>query len=390
MPPKFIMSTKILCVDDEENVLTGLQRTLRKQFPIDIAVGGAAGLQRLERDGPYAVVMADMQMPEMNGIEFLKKAQAAAPDTVRLMLTGNADQKTAVDAVNDGHVFRFLTKPCEPPALTSALEAALRQYRLITAERELLENTLGGAVQVLTEILSATDPATFQRSQRLKEYVQAFGQASSMKTVWELELAAMLSQIGRVTIPATLLAKERAGLSLTGPEMDVLNRVPEVGARLLEKIPRLENVVAFVRYQQKHFDGSGSPSDSVAAGAIPIGARILKVLGDLIAIETKSVSKAAAFQRLQERKGWYDPEVLAAASRCFDVWLGVPDEKRPPSEPMRIEDLRTSHVLAQDIRTKDGSLIMAADTKLSPTILEKLVNFKALGTIDGTILVHVE
>ena len=129
------MSTKILCVDDEENVLTGLQRTLRKQFPIDIAVGGAAGLQRLERDGPYAVVMADMQMPEMNGIEFLKKAQAAAPDTVRLMLTGNADQKTAVDAVNDGHVFRFLTKPCDPPQLTSALEAALKQYRLITAER---------------------------------------------------------------------------------------------------------------------------------------------------------------------------------------------------------------------------------------------------------------
>ena len=390
MPPEFIMSTKILCVDDEENVLTGLQRSLRKQFPIDIAVGGAAGLQRLERDGPYAVVMADMQMPEMNGIEFLKMAQAAAPDTVRLMLTGNADQKTAVDAVNDGHVFRFLTKPCEPPALTSALEAALRQYRLVTAERELLENTLGGAVQVLTEILSATDPATFQRSQRLKEYVQAFAQASSMKTVWELELAAMLSQIGRVTIPVTLLAKERAGLSLTGPETDVMSRVPEVGARLLEKIPRLENVAAFVRYQQKQFDGSGSPSDSVTAEGIPIGARILKVLGDLAAIEAKAVSKAGAFQRMQERKGWYDPDVLAAASRCFDVWLGIPDKKRPPPQLMRIEDLRTSHVLAQDIRTKDGSLIMAADTKLSPTILEKLVNFQALGTIDGTILVHLE
>ena len=390
MPPEFIMSTKILCVDDEENVLTGLQRSLRKQFPIDIAVGGAAGLQRLERDGPYAVVMADMQMPEMNGIEFLKMAQAAAPDTVRLMLTGNADQKTAVDAVNDGHVFRFLTKPCEPPALTSALEAALRQYRLVTAERELLENTLGGAVQVLTEILSATDPATFQRSQRLKEYVQAFAQASSMKTVWELELAAMLSQIGRVTIPVTLLAKERAGLSLTGPETDVMSRVPEVGARLLEKIPRLENVAAFVRYQQKQYDGSGCPTDSVAAEDIPIGARILKVLGDLAAIEAKAVSKAGAFQRMQERKGWYDPDVLAAASRCFDVWLGIPDKKRPPPQLMRIEDLRTSHVLAQDIRTKDGSLIMAADTKLSPTILEKLVNFQALGTIDGTILVHLE
>src|SRR5207253_10506440 len=161
------MTTKILFLDDDGNLLSAVQRSLRKQFSIDTASQGAAALRQLVDAGPYAVVVADMQMPEMNGLEFLKKAQAAAPDTVRLMLTGNADQKTAVDAVNDGHVFRFLSKPCPPPTLVPALEAGLKQYRLIIAERELLENTLGGAVKVLIEILSVTDPVTFQRSRHL-------------------------------------------------------------------------------------------------------------------------------------------------------------------------------------------------------------------------------
>jgi hypothetical protein len=220
--------------------------------------------------------------------------------------------------------------------------------------------------------------------------VCAIGQSCGSQASWELELAAMLSQIGRVTIPVSVLAKERTGLSLTGPEQDVLNRVPEVGARLLEKIPRLENVATIVRYHQKHFNGSGFPPDSVAGDAIPMGARVLKVLSDLIAFESRGVSKEVAFQRMQEQTGTYDPDALATVSGGFDIRMGSPPENRLPPRPMRIEDLRTGHVLAQDMRTSDGSLIVAAETQLSPTLLEKLMNFKTLGTIDSTVLAHVE
>src|SRR5215210_4116080 len=135
------MTSKILMVDDDENILAGYQRTLRKQFAIDTASSGAQGLARLSADGPYAVVVADMQMPNMNGIEFLKLAEAQVHDTVRIMLTGNADQKTSVDAVNEGHVFRFLNKPCKPETFTNTLEAGLKQHQLIIAERQLLEMT---------------------------------------------------------------------------------------------------------------------------------------------------------------------------------------------------------------------------------------------------------
>src|ERR1051325_4018762 len=101
------MNRKILCVDDEPNVLEAYPRNLRRKFAIDIACGGAAALERMAKEGPYAVVVADMQMPGMNGVEFLCQAQQRAPDTVRLMLTGHGDQKTAVEAMNRGHVFQL-------------------------------------------------------------------------------------------------------------------------------------------------------------------------------------------------------------------------------------------------------------------------------------------
>src|ERR1700691_3098843 len=136
------MNDQILCVDDDANILAGFQRSLRKEHALDVALGGAAGLAMMREKGPYSVVVADMQMPGMSGIQFLQEAERLSPDSVRLMLTGNADQKTAMDAVNQGHVFRFLTKPRPAAELAGALKAGLKQYRLVTAERELLENTL--------------------------------------------------------------------------------------------------------------------------------------------------------------------------------------------------------------------------------------------------------
>ncbi|MDH3748454.1 MAG: response regulator [Gammaproteobacteria bacterium] len=108
------MSNKILFVDDEPNVLQSIRRSLRKQFDLDTAEGGEEALRMLKANGTYAVIVSDMRMPGMNGVELLSQARKDSPDTVRMMLTGNADQQTAVDAVNHGDIFRFLNKPCEP------------------------------------------------------------------------------------------------------------------------------------------------------------------------------------------------------------------------------------------------------------------------------------
>jgi response regulator RpfG family c-di-GMP phosphodiesterase len=382
------MNQKILFVDDDANLLEAIQRALRKQFSIDTAVGGREGLARISSDGPYAVIVADMQMPEMSGIEFLRNVQNQSPDAVRMMLTGNSDLQTAVDAVNDGRVFRYLTKPCPPPTLAPALEAGLEQFRLQRAERELLENTLGGAVKVLTEVLSMIDPATFSRSQKLKEYVHEFATAADVSNSWELELGALLSEIGRVTLPPEVLDKMRQGIALIGREIDLARQVPEFGARLLENIPRLEAVANIVRYQQRLFDGSGHPLTGPVGEDIPIGARIIKVFGDLLDFEAKSVSRSAAFAHMQERVGWYDLKVLGAASRQFDVALGAHPRASGEPKPVRIDELRVGHVLAQDLRTPEGLLIVAANTRLTSMLLTKLLNFSTMETIENTLLVY--
>ncbi len=381
------MNTKILFVDDEANLLNGFQRNMRKDFVLDIALGGEPGLQMMQEHGPYAIIVSDMQMPGMNGLDFLAKVEARAPDTVRMMLTGNADQKTAVDAVNRGHIFRFMTKPCKPELLAEMLKAGLKQYGLITAERELLEKTLHGSVKMLTDILSMLDPQSFNRAQRLREYMSACARAFNISQPWELDMAAMLSQIGFVTIPADVLKKTRSNQNLSGQENDLLAQVPEIGFNLLSNIPRLEAVANIVRYQAKNYDGSGFPEDDVAGENIPVGSRILRVLSDLILIEHHDVTKVKALAKMQQCPGRYDPKVMNFVAAAFDVFVPGASKESPASRPVPFKEIRIGQVLMSDVLTRDGMKIIMAGAPVTSVLLAKLRNFASLSGIQEPILV---
>lgn len=386
------MSSRILCVDDDANILAGFQRNLRKQFNLDIALGPIAGLASLASHGPYAVIVADMQMPSMDGIQFLIEARKKSPDSVPIMLTGNADQKTAMDAVNQGHVFRFLTKPCSPEMLALTLEAGLKQYRLITAERELLERTLNGAIKVLIDVLAMMDPSSFGLGEKLRAYMRTYTCHYNVPQPWALELAAMLSQIGHVAIPATVLMKARSGLGLLPEEKDMLMRVPRTGADLLANIPRLDDTAKIVLYQHKNFDGSGFPNDAVTGNEIPIGARILKALADLIELEAKGRTRIKALAEMRARSGRYDPGVLDSVAVCFDVSIPHSTEAEAEAEAkaseVQLKDLAIGQVLAANVETLDGTLIVTAGTLVSAMLLEKLRNFDQLKRLRQLLLVN--
>jgi response regulator RpfG family c-di-GMP phosphodiesterase len=381
------MNNKILLVDDDQNLLNGIQRKLRKDFLLEAALGGPQGLAMIHEQGPFAVVLSDMQMPGMNGIEFLAKVEAKAPDTVRMMLTGNADQKTAVDAVNRGHIFRFMTKPCEAEYLVEMLKAGLKQYGLVTAERELLENTLHGSIKMLTDILSMLDPDSFSRAQRLRRYMSACAKSFNIAPPWELEIAAAVSQIGFVTIPADVLKRSRSRQNLSSDESDMLARMPEFGFNLLSNIPRLEAVANIVRYQAKNFDGSGFPEDDVAGEAIPIGSRILRVLADLILIEDHDVGKIKALANMQQVPGRYDPKVLDFIAAAFDAYVPADSKEYSAGRPCLVKDLRAGQVLMSDVLTPDGTKIVMAGVSITPVLLTKLRNFASLLGIQEPILV---
>ncbi len=163
------MSAQVLLVDDEQNVLSALRRGLRGRFELETAEGGPTALEMIRDRGPYAVVVTDMRMPEVDGLDVLSSVRKSHPDTVRVMLTGNADQKTAVDAVNEGAIFRFLNKPCPAEILGNTIEEALRHHHVQAAERTLLSRTLTGAIGLITEVLSVVNPTAYGRSNRLRQ-----------------------------------------------------------------------------------------------------------------------------------------------------------------------------------------------------------------------------
>lgn len=372
------MSTRILCVDDDANILAGYQRSLRKQIDLEVAVGPEAGLEALKSNGPFAVVVADMQMPGMNGIDFLIETRKLAPDSVRMMLTGNADQRTAVEAVNRGHVFRFLTKPCPPEDFALVLQTGLRQYELITAEKQLLEQTLNGSVNMLTEILALTDSAAFGRSQTLRNEMRVFLDGIGAPSSWACEMAALLSPAGQVTIPPDILARSRAGAVLKLNEQEIVNRAPETAANLLKNIPRLEPVAEIIRYQGKHFDGAGFPQDDVAGEQIPIGSRILHLLLALEDYDRRGVSRQDALNEMQRLPGRYDPRVIDAAFKCFDIYLAQTTDAVARIKEIPFRELHAGMVLAADLYTKNEILLMGAGCTLTPVMLEKVRNFARL------------
>lgn len=387
------MSPRILLVDDDENLLSGLHRMLRRRFDLDVALGGAQALQAMELHGPYAVLVADMQMPGMNGVELLKKVRESWPDTIRLMLTGNLDQHTAMEAINQGQVFRFLTKPCSPEDLGQVLEAALRQHQLEASERELLDHTLTGSLKVLTEILAVADPYAFGRAELIRERAIEIARRLDVEQIWEIGVAAMMAPLGLVTLPQALVAKDRQGEPLTPKEQQVLQRVPEFVAGLLERIPRLEAAARIVRYQHKSYAGAGHPPDGLAGEDIPLGARILRVLSDFQDIEDRRGSRTVALEQLKLHRGLYDPRVLQELEAIVSKPEGSvrPDAPMtvPPDAPriVKVKDLQAGMVLTVDVKTRTGMLVASAGTRLLDSHIEKLQNFERLAGITEPIYV---
>lgn len=381
-----MLADKILFVDDDPNLLAGIKRSLHRQFAVTTAENADDGCRRLSNEGPFAVVVADMQMPGTNGIQFLRRAQDQSPDTVRLMLTGNADQKTAIEAVNQGHVFSFLTKPCPNEVLSTALKNALKQYHLVIAEKELLEKTLNGVIGVLTDVLAISDSTAFAHAQRLRDEMKTVAKWFNAQQPWELEVAAVLSQIGFVAVPPAVTAKAREGALLTGAEKDMLRRVPETGAAMIERIPRLEGVAHTIRYLKKNFDGTGLPHDSVSGEAIPISARILRVLSDLLERESPNGSRYEALQNLRQTSGIYDPAVLDAVASCFDIYVEPSEERSRRS--LQLSELAIGSTLAQDVLTSDGTLLVLAGTRVTDPLIEKLKNFAEVSGIREPIYVR--
>ncbi len=185
----------------------------------------------------------------MDGVQFLTRVRLRSPNTIRIMLTGQADLASASMAVNEGSIFRFLLKPCPSEVLNQALEAGLEQFRLVNAERDLLEQTLRRSIEVLSEVLGLVNPEAFGRAQRMSRYVREMSKYLQLADIWQYEVAAMLSQIGIIAVAPDILEKAHLGEHLTDDDRQKYYTQYQVAYDLLVKIPRLGPIALMVRGQ---------------------------------------------------------------------------------------------------------------------------------------------
>lgn len=369
MAERTAAAPKVLYVDDDPRALELLREQAGRQFAVTTAGSGAAGLECLQKDGPFAVVMSDYQMLGMSGLTFLSKVNELSPESTRLLLTAHPDLTAAVGAINDGHCFRFLTKPCPRVLLVRALEAAVQQHQLVTTRRVLLEQTLQASIKALTDVLALASPAAFGRATRAKEQVSALLDHFKMSDRWESEIAALLSQIGHVSLPPETALKLYQGEPLTPEEKAMADRLPALAERLIGGIPQLEGVRAILRYQDKHFDGSGYPPDKVREKQIPWGARALKVALDFDVLEAQQANAQVALDTMRSRKLWYDPAILNAFAQ-----LRGAEEQAEVIRELMIKEVIAGMIFAEDVRTRAGQMLIARGTEVSPSLSERIRN----------------
>lgn len=375
------MADKILLVDDDSNVLDGYRRSLSREFQIEIALGGQAAMQCASDSGPYAVVVSDMRMPGMDGLQLLTSVKSQWPDTVRIMLTGNADMATAINAINEGSIFRFLNKPCSKETMAKTLTAALLQYRLITAEKQLLEQTLSGSIQVLTEVLSLVNPAAFSRAERTRRYIHHVATFMKLGNPWQYEVAAMMSQLGCVTLPPETIDAVYAGDQLSTTEQAQYDAHPRVAHDLLSKIPRLEAIAWMIQHQNQE------PVDTGVVGSqstdIRQGAEILRLTLAYERLIQKGASRTEAAHTLSRQNQRVAPEFFEA------LVLLDPNAEGGNIRKCQIKDLVPGMIVQQEVRSSDGVLLVSKGQEVTAPLQLKLKNYHARRSIGPDLSVSV-
>jgi len=309
-----------------------------------------------------------MRMPEMDGATFLHHVMHFYPDATRMLLTGEPGQDAAVAAVNKAQIFRFLKKPCPPAELKVAVEAGVMQYRMVTAERTVLKETLVGCINALVDVLAITNPVAFGRASRIKRLAMGFAEALGRQEFWQLEAAAMFSQLGYLSLPIELVEKLYCGEFLSPEEKILASGAPEVATRLLQNIPSLEpitEILAALNESDAHLAQLGD-------GAIGVGARILALVTDYSSLLTRGQTMSAAIQKLRGRSSRYGQELF---EQFVQHVAANAESAQSDTQEVPLRSVQPGMIIMQDVRTAMGTLLVPQGFEVTSVFLERIRHF---------------
>ncbi|MBS1161578.1 MAG: Response regulator receiver:Metal-dependent phosphohydrolase, subdomain [Proteobacteria bacterium] len=427
----------LLFVDDEPSILSALRRLFRPQgYRILVAEGGAAGLALLDTE-TVDLIISDMRMPEMDGATFLKEVRKRWPDTMRILLTGYADVTSTVAAINEGEIYRYISKPWDDIEIVKTVKDALERQHLEAENRRLtaltqlqneelktlnagLEQKVAERTAELRQALSFVEQAHGELKKSFLTSVQVFAGLVELRSgpggsrlaghgrrvadmarslalrlgladgeAQNIMLAGLLHDIGKLGLPDELLVKPFNVLSQE--QRALVIKHPQIGQNILMAIEKFKEAAILVRHHHECFDGSGYP-DRLAGIAIPKGSRILAVVNDFDALQIGTLAQRPlrpeeALEFLIDNRGKrYDPVVLDAAVKL----IGETQKNGPSELPMRPLQLKAGLQLSRDLFHRDGYLLLAKGCQLTADIISQLVKLEQTEPQNLTLYIRQE
>lgn len=378
-----MVRAKILLIDDEEYVLKAVCHFFRDEYDVRTASGADAALQMLVDDSTFAAVVADLRMPGMSGIDFLRHAHEFAPHVSRILLTGQLDSADAMRAVNEGRVFQILMKPCPIGVMRAALEQAVCNRSNEYAQEQALQRSVRDHItKLLCDILAVVSPLAWRRATAIKELAVAVVEQLGIGSCEEIEIAALLSQFGCIDVPTRVLTALSRGLdNLTEAEAECFRRHSTVASSLLSRVPQLKDVARSIELQLNNFDGSGSAVGAPVGDQIPLPARILRGVIDYEMFMSQQMSPRDALTAMARQHHCYDPKVINAIKRMNQI------EDTVQLLELNVGDIRIGMTLESAVGTTDGRTLLAKGSLVTDSMLTRLKVFASSGNLVEPILV---
>lgn len=322
----------ILLVDDEADNLALLYRTLRGTYNLEKTTSPIEALKILE-EKKFELVISDHKMPEMDGVEFLKRVQLGHPQVMRILLTAYSDANILIDAINYAKIYRYVKKPYNPDELQLIVASALEYYQLKHDNDKLiadLKELFSGTIKAIMEALDAKDSFTSGRSRRITYYsIQIAKQLGlSPIDVGKIELAGMLHDIGMIGVSDEILYKIDV---LSQEEYEEIKKHITYSVKILEDIKQLKDVVEIIKYHHEKHDGTGYPY-GIKGEDIPIGSRIIAIADAFDSVISDRVYREktdmfAALEKIKEASGTqFDPVVVKAFEESFEAIIKIVKE----------------------------------------------------------------
>lgn len=317
----------ILAVDDEENNLSLIRRTLRSNYDILIASSGEQALEIIKEHGnEISLIVSDQKMPIMEGTEFFKRISEKYPHIIKILLTGHSNVDILVEAINECHLFQYILKPFEPEQLCMIVENGIKKYELSSSKTQILQDLselFYKTIKSIAQALDAKDPYTHGHSMRVTLYSLALARPLNLsdELLEEIEITGLLHDIGKIAIPEKILLKPG---KLTDEEFEIIKTHPELGEKLVEGIEKLRVISNWLKSHHEKYNGSGYP-EGLKGEEIPLSSRIIAI-ADTYDAMTSSRSYRSALSHQQAIS-----EVQRCAGTQFDpklaeIFVNISDE----------------------------------------------------------------